>query len=152
MTYIEKKRYYYIIINMNIEDYNRYYLLFIRYSILAIPYWLFPIGYSLLGIPYCLLIAYCREGYGSRTKDQDTRSCWATACRTCRSLGLGPWCLAHIHHGWTYVHQEQIIAPKRLYKAPTDYTKTPKYYTKTKNIKHELKIFHKSSNKYQFHI
>ena len=37
---------------MNIEDYNRYYLLFISYSILGIPYWLFSIGYSLVAIPY----------------------------------------------------------------------------------------------------
>ena len=46
-----------IIINMNIEDYKRYYLLFIRYSLLGIPYWVFPIGYSLLAIPrstFCL--------------------------------------------------------------------------------------------------
>ena len=41
-----------IIINMNIEDYKRSYLLFIRYSRLGIPYWVFHIGYSLLGIPY----------------------------------------------------------------------------------------------------
>ena len=43
-----------IIINMNIEYYIKYYLLSIRYSLLAIPYWLFPIGYSLLTM--CIVV------------------------------------------------------------------------------------------------
>ena len=51
--------------------------------------------------------------------------------------------------------------PKRLYKAPTDYTKPRltiqipdrlykgiKYWTKTKNVKQRPKILNKSSNKY----
>ena len=38
-----------IILNMNIEDCKRYYLLIIRYSLLGIPYWVFPIGYSPYG-------------------------------------------------------------------------------------------------------
>ena len=33
-----------IIIIMNIEDYKKYYLLFIRLYLLGIPYWVVPIG------------------------------------------------------------------------------------------------------------
>ena len=35
-----------IIINMNIKDYKRCYLLFVRYSLLGIPYWVFLSGWT----------------------------------------------------------------------------------------------------------
>ena len=51
-----------IIINMNIENYDIYYVLFIIYSLLAIPFWLlFTIGYFPLAIP-TLPIACCLQG------------------------------------------------------------------------------------------
>ena len=70
--------------NMNIEDYKRYHLLIIRYSLLGIPYWVFPIGYSLLGIyiyvPYRLLLVagtidyteFCAAGIGEQMSTQAT--------------------------------------------------------------------------------
>ena len=55
-----------IIISMNAEDYSRYYLLFIRYSLLGIPYWVFPIGYSLLDIYISWLhICFAVHAYGT---------------------------------------------------------------------------------------
>ena len=55
-----------IIINLNIEDYKRYYLLFIRYSLLGILYWLYPIVYWPLLLVMSLQVGFCQVSRSGR--------------------------------------------------------------------------------------
>ena len=123
----------------------------IAYRVLYCPaYCLLPIGWCLLATPYCMLLASfecCSLPYVGLARDhlllESADACSQLEDLLHLALSGTKYISTKAKKNGVGTHQDIIQSPRRLYKAPTDYTKT-QYIGQmlTKNVnKHEKLVF-----------